>query len=139
MINNIDTVKDMFPGRTVIDKIDLYELVSGELKNPDYPEGDTPLSILKIESEEMYGKNLGNIIIKISFEDEVGNRFNQVYILKNGKNNNFAKFIFNALGYEPEGQFSINDLVGKKIMATISHFYNEQGLGYANIAFCRPA
>lgn len=139
MYNNIGFIRNIFEQKNVVEKINYLSLFNGEIRQPDYPEGETILTIIKCKSEGMYGQYSDNIKIEIIFEDGTGNQLNQVFFLKNGKNNNFGKFIYQVLGYEPENEFSLKELEGRKILATISHFYNEVGIGYANIAFCKPA
>lgn len=138
-MNNINFTKNIFDEKLAIDKIDYFSLFSGEIRQPSYSEGEVNLTIIKCKSENIYGKNSGNIKIEFILQDDAGNQLVQMFILKNGRNNNFAKFIYQVLGYEPEDEFSLKKLESKRILATISHFYNDAGIGYANIAFCKPA
>lgn len=70
--------------------------------------------------------------------DNKGKNLNEIFILKNGKNNNFGKFIYQVIGEELKDDFKLSELIDREIVATIHHYYNDSGLGYANIAFCRP-
>ncbi len=133
----VNFTTNLFEEKQIIDKINYYGLFSGEISHPNYPEGQSILTIIKCKSEEMYGKYCGNVKLEVIFEDDNGNRLTQLFILKNGTNNNFGKFIYQVLGYEPEYEFSIKELEGKRIIATIAHYYNETGIGYANIVFCK--
>lgn len=134
----INCTRNLFEEKLAIEKIDYFNLFKGDIKHPSYPEGEASLTIMKCKSEELYGKYSGNIKIEFILVDDSGNQLNQLFFLKYGKNNNFGKFIYQVLGYEPEDEFSLKELEGKKIIATISHYYNDAGVGYANIAFCKP-
>lgn len=116
---------------------DVYDVVSEGITQPDFPQGEALLKIVKCEASEVFGQSK-NIRVRFICEDSIGNPFVQIFIIKNGIANNLCKFICEALGYEPEGEFNIKQLAGKKIKATIAHNYSEYGLGYANIAFCEP-
>lgn len=135
MMENVN-LRNLFQKKMVIEKINYFGLFSSQIVQPTYPEGQAVLTIAKVKSESMYGKYSGNVKIEITFQDSDGNQLNQMFILKNGKNNNFGKFIYQVLGYEPQGEISLKDLEGKKVAATIFHYYNENGGGYANVAFC---
>lgn len=139
MMNSINVTRNLFEEKLAVEKINYYSLFNGEIRQPNYPEGKTYLTIMKCKSDEMYGKYLGNLKIEFILQDDLGNQLNQMFFLKSGKNNNFGKFIYQVLGYEPEDEFSLKELEGKKIIATIAHYYNDTGAGYANIAFCKPA
>lgn len=136
MVQNVN-LQNLFKKNMVVDKLDYYSLFSGNINHPTYPEGQVGLTIIKTKSELMHGKYWGSVKIEIVFQDSDGNKLNEMFILKNGKNNNFGKFIYQILGYEPQQEISLKDLEGKKIIATIFHYYNEAGIGYANIAFCQ--
>lgn len=138
MQNNKTIMRDIFDRKNVIEKIVFRDVVSGEIQNPNFPEGETILTIVKYRSEEMYGRNLGNIKVEFICEDDNGNRLTQMFILKGSKNNNFARFIFQILECNLEDEINLKDLEGKRIIATVAYYYNEQGSGYANIVFCRP-
>lgn len=116
---------------------DIYDLVSKDASKPNFPQGKTLLCIKRCEVK--WGYTDDNKLIKIICEDDLGKEFVQVFSIKNGISNNLAKFICEVLGYEPEGEFNINELEGKTIEATIAHYYNDVGVGYANIVFCEPA
>lgn len=118
---------------------DVYSLVSTGIKKPDFPQGEVLLTINRIEVQEGYGNFKGNKTVKAICEDDRFNNFTQVFFIKNGISNNLAKFICEALGYEPEGVFNIKQLEGKRIEAVIAHFYNDNGIGYANLVYCKPA
>lgn len=137
-ISREERIKEFFEKKPAIDKIDYDSLIGEEMFEPDFPEGEVLLTITESMSEEMYGKYTGNIKIEFTLEDPEGNKLKQMYILKNGKNINLAKFICQALGEYPEDELIMTELEGKKILATISHYYTDLGVGYANIAFCRP-
>lgn len=139
MQNNIKVPRNLFDEKLAIEKISYFSLFNGEIRRPNYPEGEVTLTITKCKSEKMYGRYSGNVKIEFFFEDDLGNQINQLFILKNGTNNNFGKFIYQVLHDEPEVEFSLKELEGKKILATIAHYYNEVGVGYANIVFCKPA
>ena len=130
--------RNIFDTKNAIEKVVFRDVISGEIQEPNFLEGETILTIVKYRSEEMYGRNLGNIKVEFILEDDNGNRFTQMFILKGGKNNNFARFIFQILECDLEDEINLKDLEGKKIIATVAHYYNEQGLGYANIVYCRP-
>lgn len=138
MQNNITIMRDIFDRKNAIEKIVFRNVISGQIQEPNFLEGETVLTIVKYKTDEMYGKNLGNIKVEFILEDDNGNRLTQMFILKGGKNNNFARFIFQILECDLEDEISLNDLEGKKIIATVAHNYNEQGIGYANIVYCRP-
>lgn len=136
-MENTFTVRNIFEEKTVLQKINFYDLINGQIVEPSYPEGEAQLTVTRCKSEKMYGKYAGDTKVEIILEDDNGNSLSQMFILKNGKNNNFARFLFQVLGKEQE-EINLKDLEGKNIIATIFHFYNEVGVGYANIAFCRP-
>lgn len=136
--NNINVTRKLFEEKLAVEKINYYNLFNEEIIHPTYPEGEAYLNIIRCKSEEMYGRYLGNIKIELTLEDDSGNQLRQLFILKGGKNNNFGKFIYQVLGYEPEDNISLKELEGKRILATISHYYNEAGIGFANIVFCKP-
>jgi len=138
MQNKINITRNIFDKKNAVEKIDYSSIFSGEISEPNFPEREVILTIIKYKSEEMYGKNSGNIKFEFILEDDDGNSLNQMFVLKSGKNNNFAKFIYQVLGYQPKEEIMLEDLEGKRIIATIAHYYNELGTGYANIAYCRP-
>ncbi|AVK49001.1 hypothetical protein AXY43_13760 [Clostridium sp. MF28] len=138
MQNNITIMRDIFDRKNVIEKVVFWDTFSGEMESVNFPEGETILTIVKFKSEEMYGRNLGNIKVEFICEDDKGNSLTQMFILKEGKNNNFARFIFQILECDLEDEINLKDLEGKKIIATVAHYYNEKGIGYANIVYCRP-
>ncbi len=139
MQTNINCTRNIFEDKLAIDKINYNDILNGQIKCPNYQQGESNLTIIKYKSEVMYGSYSSNVKAEFIFEDDFGNEFAQVYFLKNGKNNNLGKFIYEVLGYAPDGEFSLKELEGKRITATIAHYYNEIGVGYANIAFCEPA
>jgi hypothetical protein len=118
---------------------DVYSLVSVGITKPDFPQGKVLLTIKRIEVQEGYGNFKGNKTVKAICEDDNCNNFTQVFFIKNGISNNLAKFICEALGYEPEGSFNIKQLEGKRIEAIIAHFYKDNGVGHANLVFCKPS
>lgn len=138
MISNLNVKRNLFEEKMAIENINFYNLFSGEISHPNYSEGEVVLTIAKCKTEEMFGRYSGNIKVEFLLEDDLGNKLTQLFFLKNGKNNNFAKFIYQVLQYESE-EIKLKELEGKRIIATISHYYNEAGVGYANIAFCKPA
>lgn len=137
MQNNIIT-RNIFDRKNAIEKIVFRDIFSGEIKEPSFPEGETVLTIIKYKTEEMYGKNYGNIKAEFTCEDDKGNRLTPMFVLRGGKNNNFARFIFQILECHLEDEINLKDLEGKRIIATVAHNYDDQGIGYANIVHCRP-
>jgi hypothetical protein len=117
---------------------DVYDIVTEDITQPDFPQGEALLKIVKCEASEVFGQSK-NIRVRFICEDNSGIPLVQIFIIKNGIANNLCKFICEALGYEPEGEFNIKQLEGKKIKATIAHNYSDYGLSYANIVFCEPA
>ena len=138
MQNNNIITRNIFDTKNSIEKIVFGDVVSGEIQQPNFLEGETILTSVKFKSEEMYGKNLGNIKIELICEDDEGNSLTQMFILKSGKNNNFARFIFQILECNLEDEINLRELEGKRIIATVAHNYNERGIGYSNIVYCRP-
>ncbi|MEY8001923.1 hypothetical protein AB8U03_17365 [Clostridium sp. Mt-5] len=127
-----------FRSELAINKINLFDIMDEDIKVPEYPEGEVKLKIIEFNSTKMYGEYEGVIRIEFIFEDEEKNKFRQLFLLKNGKNDNLAKFVCDALGYQPEGEFELKSLEGKEIIAVLHHYYTQRGIGYCNIAFCDP-
>lgn len=125
---------NIFEEKNVVEKINFYSLLSEEISNPTFPEGEVRLTIVNCKSEKMYGRYVGDIKVEIILEDGNHNRLVQMFILKKGKNNNFARFLSQVLEYDLE-EINLKELIGKQIIATVFHFYNEQGVGYANIGY----
>ncbi|MGV8980541.1 hypothetical protein [Clostridium sp.] len=117
---------------------DVYDLASQGITLPDFPQGISKVIIKKCTAEPLYGR-IDNKRVKIVCEDEIGNILVVVFIIKNGISNNLLKFICEASGKEPLGEFKLKQLEGLKIKATVAHYFNDNGLGYANIVFCEPA
>lgn len=130
--------REFFQEPSIIGDYYYSNLISGDIQAPDYGEGEVILKIIELKSETTYGKYAGNVKVEVIFEDGKGKNLNQIFILENGKNNNFGKFIYQVIGEELQDDFKLSELIGRKIVATIHHYYNDSGLGYANIAFCRP-
>lgn len=138
MQKGINFSRNIFEEKNEVEKLYYYDVFSGEVSPPSYPEGETTFTICKYKSENMYGRYSGNTKVEFILVDDSGNLLNQMFILKNGKCNNLGKFIYQVLGYEPNDEINLKELVGKRIIATIFHYYNDAGTGYANIAFCKP-
>lgn len=138
MQNDGIITRNIFDRKNAIEKIVFCDVISGEIQEPNFLEGETVLTIVKYKAEEMYGKNLGNVKVEFICEDDEGNRLTQMFVLKGGRNNNFARFIFQILECNLEDEINLKELEGRRIIATVAHSYNELGFGYANIAYCRP-
>lgn len=139
MENRAELLKSIFNKKNFVQKINYRQLICENTMQPNYPEGTTEFEIIKYSSNEIFGRNLGNVKIEFTLQDNNGNNLKQTFILKDGKNINLAKFIFQVLGYYPSNEIDLKKLEGKRIIATIFHYYTSNGVGYANIAFSHPA
>jgi hypothetical protein len=119
--------------------INVEELIPPKVTQPSIPEGEAELVITGCHvTEEVYGYyQQGKKRVTITFANEQGQTFSQTYYIDK-HNPNLAKFIYQALGYIPEGEFRLKTLKGRKIRAFLYHNYSHEGKGYVNIASCEP-